>query len=764
MTLNAKIAVLLKIHSRLLAMCLISAVIIHSAFLTSASANTSEESSSRGLLDMSLEELLNINVQSSSFFQMEKNRAPGYVTIIDEEDVHESSVRTLADAINHFVPGAQSSRRFFGALVGQRGISIDVNSKTAVLLDGTNLNQRTHMGYMLPLLLPFLNDMERIEVFNGPSGLVHGTGAISGYINLIPKNGRDHPGLESQVEWGIEEQLFKTEISYGGFGKNSEWFAYLGMITSDGLRPSQEGPLGLTKSNDSTTLRTKEFPDGLPDQYDHFGAFAPVNWKASFNWRWNNLQIYTEFMDVYLNVDDLIDGPNGSRGLEWIIDKNGNRTFIEAVDRDYPITRTHTHLLLRPKYKFEFSSDESLEFVGSFYVVDSGTYDTDRGYKEIHPGENPLRAHNIPSEIEYSLKTIYRKTISAKYAFAAGGAVSSRTFYDQKSFFKSEGLGVELRENGREQSLREEGIFSWLEYSAFSEFVYSPGSKTTVLVGGRYDGVRYFDEQFRGSPWLWKKSHSAFSPRFSIAYELEEGESIKFSYQRGFRNPDMANMEKGAVGNVEPEKMDSFEVNYSFSKEKSVHWDLNAYFNRLHNTIGWNSGANNGFANMPESFSVFGTEVILNYAPDDNREFFLIYSYSRPVDFPKEIAFESDFKGVIHVNEDRSVFSNFPAHQIKTAYLHRFFNGKLLVNLSLNQWYQKDDISYMKAHPAYKSSRTELDLALRYKISDSLALKLIGQNLTEDTHALPHYNSGATKPPVGWGDRVFYLQLQYQFK
>src|SRR5687767_12518825 len=79
---------------------------------------------------------------SSRFFKTETRKAPGYVYTIDRKAMDHSSARSLHELFEQYVPGMSATYHFFGSLIGQRGIQIDANPKTAFLLDGKNINTR----------------------------------------------------------------------------------------------------------------------------------------------------------------------------------------------------------------------------------------------------------------------------------------------------------------------------------------------------------------------------------------------------------------------------------------------------------------------------------------------------------------------------------------------------------------------------------------------------------------------------------------------
>ncbi len=173
-------------------------IFIHLFFLVPLSALSADKAAE--LSSLSLSELMNVKVTSSLFFDISWKKTPGHVFVINADDIENSANRTLEDIMMMKIPGILTGRGVRqGTGVGVRGLMIDNNAKTLVMLDGQNLNQRTHDGYMVGHISSLLGDIKSIEFMNGPGIIVHGSGAINGFINMLPKNGRDNKCIFANI-------------------------------------------------------------------------------------------------------------------------------------------------------------------------------------------------------------------------------------------------------------------------------------------------------------------------------------------------------------------------------------------------------------------------------------------------------------------------------------------------------------------------------------------------------------------------------------
>ncbi|MBK8393741.1 MAG: hypothetical protein IPL26_00640 [Leptospiraceae bacterium] len=76
-----------------------------------------------------------------------------------------------------------------------------------------------------------LHNVKRIEILAGPAAALHGSGAFSGTINIITKDGKGNPGNSIDVTYGTWESNFRnpsymTNFSVRGSGKQDESFQY----------------------------------------------------------------------------------------------------------------------------------------------------------------------------------------------------------------------------------------------------------------------------------------------------------------------------------------------------------------------------------------------------------------------------------------------------------------------------------------------------------------------------------------------------------
>lgn len=127
------------------------------------------------------------------------NQVARQVTVISQREIASAPVRSLQDLLVYSAGVDVQQRGGHGvqADISIRGGSFDQN---AVLLNGVNLSnaETGHLSYDIPINL---FDIERIEIIHGASGLIYGSAAFSGGINIITKKDA-HERLYAQITYG----------------------------------------------------------------------------------------------------------------------------------------------------------------------------------------------------------------------------------------------------------------------------------------------------------------------------------------------------------------------------------------------------------------------------------------------------------------------------------------------------------------------------------------------------------------------------------
>ncbi|MDD5627921.1 MAG: TonB-dependent receptor [Elusimicrobia bacterium] len=151
-------------------------------------------------------------VVTASLSPERASRAPATVYVVTAEDIRASGAQTLWDALR-MVPGvdAMTVDTMQGAVI-IRGLNRAGNNRVLVLLDGRTVLDNFYDTVNWEAIPVTLEEIDRIEIMEGPGSVLYGSNAVSGVINIITKAG-------AQLKGGL--------VSYTGAERNTHLAAAL---------------------------------------------------------------------------------------------------------------------------------------------------------------------------------------------------------------------------------------------------------------------------------------------------------------------------------------------------------------------------------------------------------------------------------------------------------------------------------------------------------------------------------------------------------
>jgi len=199
--------------------------IVFLAVLTVSVTARAQETDS--LIELSLEELLNIEVTSVSKKSEKRREAAAAIYVLTNEDIRRSGARNIPDALR-LVPGVNVAQLTSSSWsVTARGFGGVFANKLLVLIDGRSIYTPLFSGVYWDANEVMLEDIDRIEVIRGPGGALWGANAVNGVINIVTKKAEDTQGGLLTVGGGTEEQGFGA-FRYGGKIKDKAYYRVYG--------------------------------------------------------------------------------------------------------------------------------------------------------------------------------------------------------------------------------------------------------------------------------------------------------------------------------------------------------------------------------------------------------------------------------------------------------------------------------------------------------------------------------------------------------
>ena len=149
------------------------------------------------LFDLSLEELMNIEIVSASKKSESSFKSPLASTVLTKDEIMASGATTIEEALR-LVPGLlvreETNGNFDVHIRGNDNLPpgnftfYSENSMSLVMIDGRPVYNYINGGTFWESLPISLVDVERIEVVRGPSTALYGPNAVTGAINIITRD------------------------------------------------------------------------------------------------------------------------------------------------------------------------------------------------------------------------------------------------------------------------------------------------------------------------------------------------------------------------------------------------------------------------------------------------------------------------------------------------------------------------------------------------------------------------------------------------
>lgn len=247
------------------------------------------DSNNQSLMDLSIEELMNIEVTTASRQSQKLSQTPSAVFVITQEDIKRSGVTSIPEALR-MAPGVEVSRINTDKWsISIRGFNGRFANKLQVLMDGRSVYNPLFAGILWDQQDTLMEDIERIEVIRGPSAAMWGVNAVNGVINIITKKAADTQGTLLTVGGGSFEQGF-INARYGGkINADTPFRIYAKGFTRDHMRSPAGGNandqwhsarsgfrVDHSRGMDNFTLQGDFFYNAQGDRLDKSSLFSPI--------------------------------------------------------------------------------------------------------------------------------------------------------------------------------------------------------------------------------------------------------------------------------------------------------------------------------------------------------------------------------------------------------------------------------------------------------------------------------------------------------
>ncbi len=320
----------------------------------SPAQSLTNSSPSGQLSDLSLEQLVNVQVDIGTLGTAELRKVPASVTTITAQDIKESGARNLNELLEIYVPDLLYLRHNWEAdHVGIRGVISDTENQYLLLVNGKVMNNLVHAGSLSEHDLVMLGDIKEVRVISGPGAAVYGAGALAGVIDIETFDGNTFKGTEATARVGMVDEFSSLEVKDTiDFREGANLFLY-GGISQLGGANDHDSPyiMGLSGPGPegSTVTAGKAYPLGLASDGREYHEVPP--WK-----------LYTE-----LNVDNFSVWARWTRGGEtqpfeqrWLVAPPLGLTNVAGYQNYQPHGVGYQQISLGSDYRYELSDNWEL--------------------------------------------------------------------------------------------------------------------------------------------------------------------------------------------------------------------------------------------------------------------------------------------------------------------------------------------------------------------------------------------------------------------
>ncbi|MEJ2627459.1 MAG: TonB-dependent receptor, partial [bacterium] len=287
------------------------------------------------LMQLSLEEILNMEVTTVSKFAEKLFNAPGVITVVTKDELDRFGGTTLKDILER-VPSLIGSTVYMTdrSTIAPRGDQVlPSSSHVLLLINGRPVRESLEGGIKSEMYEAFpVNIIEKIEVVRGPGSVLYGSNAISAVINIITesaeKNGFAVSGLAGQS--GAYGTRAKAQLKSGDFN----------MVAAGQFLKKADWETDFTYKNYYTPADTTiTMKNTIPNE--GLGSYVGINYK---NLRF--MGSYSEWKNYYWIIDYATVFPFPTYG-----NNNWSKTFADLGyglqvtdqwDMDFNITYTQS--------------------------------------------------------------------------------------------------------------------------------------------------------------------------------------------------------------------------------------------------------------------------------------------------------------------------------------------------------------------------------------------------------------------------------------
>ncbi|WP_438270810.1 TonB-dependent receptor plug domain-containing protein [Shewanella metallivivens] len=337
-------------------------------------------------LDLDLDSLMAMDVQVTSAMKRAQSAfdTASSIYVLTKEQIIRSGATSIPEALK-MVPGLAVRQLDNNQwAITSRGVASRFSAKLLVMIDGQSFYTPKFAAVYWETLDVPLYDIERIEVIRGQGGLLWGSNASNGVINIITKNSIDTRGVYADLSSGSQIN-HDANLRYGGDIGNQGSFRVYGHV-KDGdesdkgisLAPSdytEQYSLGarfdFTPNDEWSGLIQGNITESTLGQ-NFRGVIDETNRNVSFSGHLDRTD-----SRIMARIENRIsDDANQMLQTSWL-KQSGSQTFLQedfsSFDIDYQMNFLYGDLKFDWGLNYRYND---ISFAESSFVRSDGGYNT----------------------------------------------------------------------------------------------------------------------------------------------------------------------------------------------------------------------------------------------------------------------------------------------------------------------------------------------------------------------------------------------------
>lgn len=534
------------------------------------------------LFELSLEELLDMSVVSSSKFAQKQSLAPNVITVFKKETLNDFGWRSMNDVL-YKQAGFFPSQDYERATVGSRGVTEGWNNNHLLLLvDGMPFNTNSYGTAITNEFTPMVFT-KTFEIIKGPGSALYGSNATNGVLTLNTVSASDFASdkIFANVRYG-EQNTASYDILATVQGKYFDVTTSLSYNSTDGEKYQSYDGSG---EIDPQTNTLKQFEP----KYDRFSGYLFFKLEGNEGLKGLSLQYHSQLTDA----------------------QTGHGWLWNVSDKSERIRDNYNSLVL--KYQKDITENISSE-IAMKYTRQNINWDMWYYRSNAFAGSYPDGANeylktsfdDLFTRLQFIFKlpqkSIFLVAVEPNFFMYSGDKEHYSNFNllpNYEAYGQNRPLGPYL---ARVDNKTVKNVGGFAQYSSGDLL----GQRVQVTAGLRYD-TEFFDYIDVSQPEkpIKSKSYQEFSPRISLVIVPTEKMTIKLLGVTAFRAPSPTEVFgyntwaiASNIDQLKSERIKSGEVEVGYKLSKYLSCRVNSYYTVTTGQIGYSIGNANLSTNI----------------------------------------------------------------------------------------------------------------------------------------------------------------------